>query len=91
MPSPPASPLQADVKRNATKLVLGGRELAGIRLEGSMMGQRTVQERYAFSARGAAYVLALQDLPDAPAPASPDAQKARKMLEHSFRFDAGGG
>ena len=80
-----------DAKQAPAKLTLGGRELTGLRITGSIVGQRAVQEVYGFNAGDASYLLALQDLPDDPDAASPDGRKALEMLKRSFRFEAGGG
>jgi hypothetical protein len=79
---------RGSVKREESRLAVGGRELAGTTLRVSFAGTGLTQAIYSFPAGKGSVVLLLQDCPQEDGNESAEFARALGMLRTTFEFPA---
>ena len=74
-----------NVVSSPTSVVLGGRKIAGQRLDISLAQKKLVQEIFTFSTAKNSFILIVQDAPDAGKPSALTTQ-LKALLAQNFRF-----
>lgn len=76
-----------NAKRKTVSIELGGKKLAGHRIEARIAGQRLTQELFDLPSKGRPRVLLVQDSPKDDGSPSDEMRRTRELLTRTFRID----